>query len=101
MVPPRKSERPAMTSIAITSLHVERDVPFIELSVVLERRFRLEGIRMRPEGSGWTVLLPGEEQGRNALFRPLGNQATGSLKREILEAFRKLRPGAPRTMSTD
>lgn len=88
-----------MTSIAITSLHVERDVPFIELSVVLERRFRLEGIRMCPDGSSWTVLLPGEEQGRNALFRPLGNQATGSLKQAILEAFRRIRPGAPRPKS--
>lgn len=85
-----------MTSIAITSLHVERDTPFIELSVVLERRFRLEGIRMRPEGADWTVLLPGEDQGRNALFRPLGNQATGSLKQAILEAFRRTWTGAPR-----
>jgi len=85
-----------MNPIAVTSLHVERESPVIELSVVLERRFRLEGVHLLPGAAGWTVLLPGEETGGNALFRPLGNLATGSLKREILEAFRRLRPGAPR-----
>jgi hypothetical protein len=85
-----------MSPSSITSLHVEKERPVIELSVVLERRFRLERVRLRPDDSGWTVLLPGEEEGHGALFRPLGATALGSLKREILEAFQKIRPGAPR-----
>lgn len=85
-----------MTPLSITSVHVERHVPVIELSVILDRRFRLDGIQVRRDGDGWAVLLPGEDQGRPALFRPLGNQAIGSLKRDILAAFRRLRPGAPR-----
>jgi hypothetical protein len=87
-----------MTTVAVTSLHVERETPVIELSVILERRFRLEGVHLLPQANGWTVLLPGEEQGRTALFRPIGNLAVGTLKQEILEAFRKLRSGAPRQL---
>jgi hypothetical protein len=85
-----------MNPVAVTSLHVERENPVIELSVVLGRRFRLEGVHLLPGSDDWTVLLPGEERGGTAFFRPLGSQATGSLKREILEAFRRIRPGAPR-----
>jgi len=88
-----------MNPIAVTSLHVERESPFIELSVVLERRFRLDGVRVMPDAKGWLVLLPGEDEGHHAFFRPLGAHALGALKEEILEAYRKLSSGAPRNMA--
>lgn len=89
-----------MNPMSVTSLHVERENPFIELSVVLERRFRLDGVRLMPDPQGWLVLLPGEDAGHGAFFRPLGANALGTLKQEILEAYRKLRSGVPRSLAT-
>jgi hypothetical protein len=88
-----------MTPLAVTSLHIEREQPFLEISVILERRFRLEGVRLLRQRSRWAVLLPGEEAGHPAFFRPLGSEATDLLKRRILEAFERI-AGEPCAMPT-